>query len=68
MKNNWFEKTAKNANQKHRVIFFLAKGKTATNINLVFFDNFFFFYIRDHISIITLTQKSKFEENCWSKR
>ena len=32
---------------------------------LIFFKNFF--YIRDPISIIILTQKSKFEENCWSE-
>ena len=32
---------------------------------LIFFKNFL--YIRDHISIITLTQKCKFEENCRSE-
>ena len=30
---------------------------------LIFFNNFFF-YIRDPITIITLNEKSKFEENC----
>ena len=35
--------------------------------NYLIFFNDFFFYIRDFIWIITLTEKSKFEENCRSE-
>ena len=64
---NWSEKTALNMSIR-RVIF------TSSKINvklpflcqyLIFFNDFF--YIRDFIWIITLTEKSKFEENCRSE-
>ena len=56
------ENSAKNVNQTGNS-YFRSKRKTAISPPIF---NFFqyFFHIRDPISIITLTEKSKFEENC----
>ena len=64
---NWLEKTALNMSIR-RVIFASSQNLKAPFLcqYLIFFTDFFF-YIRDLIWIITLTEKSKFEENCRSE-
>ena len=59
---NWFEKTALNMSIR-RVIFTSGQNLKPSFLcqYLMFFNNFFF-YIRDFIWIITLTEKWKFED------
>ena len=65
---NWFEKTALNwcVNQTGN-FYFWTKLKTAISLPIFNLFQWFLFYIRDFIWIITLTEKSKFEENCPSE-
>ena len=64
---NWFEKTApKNVNQTGN-FYFQPKLKTAISLPIFNLFQWFLFYTRDFIWIITLTQKSKFEDNCQSE-
>ena len=63
VKKNWFQKTALNMSIR-RVIFTSGQNlKPPFLCQYLIFFNDFFFYIRDFIWIITLTEKSKFEGN-----
>ena len=59
------ENSAKYVNQTGN-FYFQTKLKTAICLPIFNFFQWFLFYIRDFIRIITLTEKSKFEENCRS--
>ena len=62
--NNWFERTA--LNMSIRRVYFRPKLKTTISLPIFNLFQWFLFYIRNFIWIITLTEKSKFEENCRS--
>ena len=60
------ENCAKYVNQTSN-FYFLPKLKTAISLPIFNLFQWCLFYIRGFISIITLTEKSKFEENCQSE-
>ena len=60
------ENSAEYVNQTSS-FYFRPKLKIAISLPIFNLFQWFLFYIRDFIWIITLTEKSKFEENCWSE-
>ena len=64
---NWFEKIALNMSIRRAIFTSGQNLKPPFLYQYLIFFNDFFFYIRDFIWNINLTEKSKFEENCRSE-